>query len=247
MTWNVRMLNQLDWTNQTDIPQKIQQLVAKENPDIMMFQEFWKEDFKLFEKMYPYYYVKCKNIDGQMGQVILSRYEILSQGIFNFDSGNDILYADLDIHGEKVRVYNFHLQSLGINSTVEGQSVKQIDKKWVAKSMSKNFTLQQSQIEEFISNVKEYGGRFVICGDFNNTAFSYIYRRLKTEFDLKDSFEERGSGFGRSYDFKYFPMRIDFVFGDKEFEVRSHENFSEYYSDHFPVKVVFGMHDPEND
>ena len=48
----------------------------------------------------------------------------------------------------------------------------------------------------------------VIGGDFNNTAYSYIYRKVLGE-DLKDTFEDAGNGFGRTYDFKFFPMRID--------------------------------------
>jgi endonuclease/exonuclease/phosphatase family metal-dependent hydrolase len=33
----------------------------------------------------------------------------------------------------------------------------------------------------------------IICGDMNNSAYSYVYRSIKGK--LKDSFEEAGKGF----------------------------------------------------
>ncbi len=68
----------------------------------------------------------------------------------------------------------------------------------------------------------------------NNSAFSYVYRSIKG--DLKDTFEEAGSGFGKTYSFKYYPARIDYIFTDKQFEVKSHTSFSDFKkSDHFPI------------
>ena len=38
---------------------------------------------------------------------------------------------------------------------------------------------------------------------------------------LNDTFDEAGNGFGKTYDFKFFPVRIDFIFADDSFEVTS--------------------------
>ena len=55
-----------------------------------------------------------------------------------------------------------------------------------------------------------------------------------------DSFQEAGSGFGKTYDFKYFPFRIDYIFIDKSFQITGHKAFSDIrYSDHFPVMASF--------
>ena len=78
-----------------------------------------------------------------------------------------------------------------------------------------------------------------MCGDMNNSAFSYVYRNIKG--DLNDSFEEAGEGFGKSYDFNYYPARIDYIFVDKKFEVKKFRSFPEIIdSDHFPVMAILG-------
>ena len=74
----------------------------------------------------------------------------------------------------------------------------------------------------------------VVCGDMNNSAFSYVYRIIKG--NLQDTFEEAGRGFGQTYNFKYYPARIDYIFADPKMSVKSFHNFPEFInSDHIPV------------
>ena len=74
----------------------------------------------------------------------------------------------------------------------------------------------------------------IICGDMNNSAFSYVYRKIKG--DMQDAFEEAGNGFGITYDFKYYPARIDYIFVDKNIKVKNFQNYPEIVdSDHFPI------------
>ena len=68
----------------------------------------------------------------------------------------------------------------------------------------------------------------------NNSAFSYVYRGIKG--DLQDCFEEAGKGFGQTYNFKYYPARIDYIFADNNMIVKSFTNFPDFVnSDHMPV------------
>ena len=56
---------------------------------------------------------------------------------------------------------------------------------------------------------------------------------------LVDSFEEAGSGFGRTYDFPYFPFRIDYILADPYFKITSHKVYTgRDYSDHFPIRAT---------
>ena len=67
----------------------------------------------------------------------------------------------------------------------------------------------------------------------NNSAFSYVYRTIKG--DLKDAFEEAGTGFGKSYNYKYYPARIDYVFVDNAIQVKQFSSLDYFIqSDHFP-------------
>lgn len=255
MTYNVRMFNRFDWKKRLGINDSISKLIETESPDIVFFQEFWKTEYPVYKAMYPYNYkayIKkmAKKSDGterlvetKFGQAIFSKYEIVNSGEFNFqNTGNNIIYADIKIKGEVVRVYNVHLQSTKVNSELETEGIAEANKEKIARNISKSFVIQESQMESLIAHIQKFEGRVIVAGDFNNTAYSYVYKVLKNTFDLVDSFEEKGSGFGRTFEFKYFPMRIDFVLADKSFAVKCHTNYKQHYSDHYPVKVVLGLH-----
>lgn len=249
MTYNVRMFNAQHWNKNDELDKDIETLILQEKPDIICFQEFWKSKEEVYNNIFPYNYKEFikQSLGGNYGQAIYSKFPILNSGEFGFkNTGNNIIWADIKVKGETLRVYNVHLQSTGINQDLERDGISNVDKKKIAGVMSRSFVVQQTQMESLISHIQSYKGRYVICGDFNNTSFSYVYKELRKTFDLQDSFEEKGSGFGRTYEFKYFPMRIDFVLTDEEFEVKQHENYSQYYSDHFPVKVILGLHKQEN-
>jgi len=67
-----------------------------------------------------------------------------------------------------------------------------------------------------------------------------VYGRIKGNF--KDAFEEAGTGFGTTYDFRWFPLRIDFILVDNTFEVEEFKTFNNKYSDHYPVKATLNLH-----
>ena len=80
----------------------------------------------------------------------------------------------------------------------------------------------------------------IICGDMNNSAYSYVYRSIKGK--LNDAFEEAGSGFGNTYNFKYYPARIDYIFSDTRMKVKSFETFPDFVnSDHYPIMTRLMM------
>jgi endonuclease/exonuclease/phosphatase family metal-dependent hydrolase len=60
-----------------------------------------------------------------------------------------------------------------------------------------------------------------------------VYKQIKG--DLQDAFVEAGNGFGRTYNFRFFPVRIDFILVDDAFEVNSFKTFDVELSDHYPV------------
>ena len=80
----------------------------------------------------------------------------------------------------------------------------------------------------------------IVCGDFNNTAYSYVYKRIKG--DLQDAFDEAGNGFGRTFNFKFFPVRIDFILVDKNFTINAFKTFDEQFSDHYPIMAKVKLH-----
>ncbi|MEO1010324.1 MAG: endonuclease/exonuclease/phosphatase family protein, partial [Bacteroidota bacterium] len=73
--------------------------------------------------------------------------------------------------------------------------------------------------------------------DMNNTQFSGVYRKIKGNF--RDSFQEKGFGFGSTFHLRFLPFRIDYVLADSRIEVMAHRNYDVVLSDHLPVMASF--------
>ncbi|WP_395066447.1 endonuclease/exonuclease/phosphatase family protein, partial [Flavobacterium sp.] len=155
------------------------------------------------------------------------------------ESDNLIVYADIRKGKDTIRVYNMHLQSIKISPDVNEMqdnvdSINQQKSELVVKRISLAFKQQQKQAEVLMSHKEKCKYPIIICGDMNNSAFSYVYRSIKG--NLYDSFEEAGSGFGQTYNFKFYPARIDYIFADKRMKVKNFQNFPQFKnSDHYPI------------
>lgn len=239
MTYNVRLFNLYDWIPQTNVSQNIASFIKEHNPDILCLQEYSHKndiDFRLYK--YKYIFVEGKNT--KLGQAIFSKYPIVNEGVIPFpNSTNNAVFADIKRGKDTLRVYSVHLQSIKITPDVHEideniQGVSQNQSKRMFKRISSAFKTQQQQAEILKKHKLECNYPILICGDLNNSAFSFVYRSVKG--DLQDAFEESGSGFGKTYNFKYYPARIDYVFVDKKFTVKQFTTFSEFVnSDHYPI------------
>jgi endonuclease/exonuclease/phosphatase family metal-dependent hydrolase len=237
MSYNVRLFNIYEWIKEDAIDHKIVELVRTESPDIIAFQEFHKKQEANFG-FYPYKYVALKGKNKKSGQAIFSKFPIIHKGSLEFsNTPNNAIYIDIVQNNDTIRVYNLHLESLRINPQKEEFSQENSGR--LLKRMGNTFKMQQSQVELFELNRKNCPHKKIILGDFNNTQFSNVYKTIKS--DMKDAFVIAGNGFGRTLDFSYFPMRIDFILADKTFTVHTFKTFSEHYSDHYAIKSVISV------
>ena len=76
----------------------------------------------------------------------------------------------------------------------------------------------------------------IICTDLNNNAFSENYKALAS--GRSDAFKEKGSGFGSTYQFPFFPLRIDFIFTASNIKVVEFETHDVRFSDHNPISAI---------
>ena len=233
MSYNVRLFNRYEWIPEKDIDNKILNFLGRESPDVLCLQEFYYEKEDMFSQ-YAYRYIKYKTKNQKTGQAIFSKFPIVDRGSLEFpNTGNNAIFADIVSEDDTIRVYNLHLESLRINPEKE---VTQEESERMFRRMGLSFTIQQNQAELFRKHSKQCSFPKIVCGDFNNTQYSNIYRQVRG--DMKDTFEEAGKGFGRTFNFKYFPLRIDFILVDPEIEVLTHNTFSHTYSDHFPITAT---------
>lgn len=232
MTYNVRLFNKYKWIASEEVPAKISSFIKKENPDIIAFQEF-KHD-KEVDLNYPYVYEKLNGGKRANGLAILSKYRIVNQGSLDFEnSNNNAIFIDIIRNNDTIRIYNVHLESFGIRPDSVDLNIDERKSKRLIYRLKKSFTKQQVQVEKFMEHRNNCPYKIIISGDFNNTAFSWAYLKLKN--DLNDTYVEAGKGFGKTYSFNKYPLRIDFILADKKFLVNEHKNYQIELSDHEPV------------
>ncbi len=231
MNYNVRLFNLYKWIDKENIEEEIEDLIKTEQPDILNIQEYHPhKNINLFN--FKYKFEKLNGNKTKYGQAIFSNYPIINSGSIEFPhTANNAIYADIVKHNDTIRVYNIHLQSLQINTDVD--NLRNEDSERLLKRVSSTFAMQQKQSELFIQHLTNCPYKVIISGDFNNTAYSYIYKKIKGDF--QDTFEVAGSGFGRTFDFRFFPIRIDFILADNSFDINGFRNYNEKLSDHYPI------------
>lgn len=231
MSYNVRMFNLYEWLPGTDIPQKIMGFVKEQDPDIVCLQEYTSRGKASFPG-YKHKFIFGR--DGLSGQAVLSKYPIIDSGYIEFpNSGNNVVFADIKRGKDTMRIYSMHLQSIKISPDIH-ERIDEEKSKVIFRRLSEAFKKQQLQAELIEKHKSECPYPMIVCGDLNNSAFSYVYRSVKGK--MKDAFEEAGKGFGKSYNYKYYPARIDYIFTDKSLEVKQYTTFNTFAnSDHFPV------------
>ena len=137
------------------------------------------------------------------------------------------------LNNDTLRIYNVHLESFGIKPDSVDLNLDEKQSKKLIFRLKKAFSKQQEQVEKFLEHKNTCRHKTIISGDFNNTAFSWAYSKLKSE--LNDTFIESGKGFGKTYSFNTYPLRIDFILSDPHFKVNQHINYEVKLSDHEPV------------
>jgi len=123
-----------------------------------------------------------------------------------------------------------HLESLKIDP--DKNNLGSENKEKLIKRVSNSFKKQGFQVGKILEHQQNYRGKEILCGDFNNTAYSWVYKNLSE--GKKDAFLEAGKGFGKSFNYP-FPMRIDFILADENIEINQFNTYSVKYSDHFPI------------
>lgn len=237
LTYNVRLFNAYEKSVDTvQVSEMIASMIDSYDPDVIAIQEYYEPNSVDFS-MYPFSYIHYKS-DQKLGHAIFSKYPIVSRGAFDFKkSYNNSIYADIVKGSDTLRVYNLHLQSIGILPKMG--YLQDGDKERIRLRMAGNFKKQQAQVEEIIKHKNTSPYPVLMAGDFNNTAFSYVYRKLTR--DMTDSFLVRGNGIGSTFKFDFFPMRIDYILASENaFGVIDFETVKNSFSDHKAVFSVLG-------
>lgn len=235
LSFNVRLFNHYHWHPDEDLYKRITSFIANESADIILLQEFYNSPL-YYPKGYPYKAIVVKQQRHKIGLAIFSKKKIVNWGSLQFPkTANNAMYADILTDNDTVRVYNMHLESLHVSAKEE--DLWEEDKEELVENISRRFAKQQEQVSLFLAHQAQCKHKVIVTGDFNNTAYSYIYRQVRGN-KLNDAFQEAGRGFGRTFNFAYFPFRIDFILVDKKFRIHSFKTHYLPLSDHFPLTTT---------
>ncbi|MBA6154244.1 endonuclease/exonuclease/phosphatase family protein [Gelidibacter maritimus] len=231
MNFNVRLFNVFKWIPDIDAAQEISQFIQEKKPDIISMQEYRPDDGLKLKDYHRFEAVGGERIKN--GQAIFSKFPIVNTGSIEFPSTyNNAIFADVVRGKDTIRIYNVHLQSLKIDANSD--PLKNEAAENLFRRVGSTFRMQQAQADLFLEHKANSTYKTIICGDFNNTAYSYVYKKIKGDY-LRDAFVEAGNGFGRTFDFKFFPVRIDFILVDQNFDINGFRTYNVKLSDHFPI------------
>jgi endonuclease/exonuclease/phosphatase family metal-dependent hydrolase len=256
-TYNSMLFDLYNWFHNTESRQNIFNSLQEINPDILCLQEFYNSDeandYHNIDTVTNYFNTKYHHVEytttrretDHWGIATFSKYPIVNKGkiIFNTHTNNICIYTDVLINGDTVRIYNMHLQSISFTkeeykfvSDIQGTDAVEDEleySKSILRRLKKAFIRRAGQAEMVSSSINSCPYPIILCGDFNDTPASYSYNLLCEK--LKDTFIEKGNGFGKTYAGKFPQFRIDYVLHSKEFKCNAYMRSDETFTDHYPV------------
>ncbi len=176
------------------------------------------------------------------GLSVFSRFPIRKHHTHYFPNRtNGFQYADLEIDGRMVRLFNMHLQSNSVSTIADRMAQDgnlQERETWSnVRGMMARYkqaaVKRAQQAEEIAREIRKSPHPVLLCGDFNEIPQSYVYHTLSQ--GLQDAFKAKGRGLGITYNGKIPALRIDYILADSSFEISSHRIRKSNFSDHFPV------------
>lgn len=244
LSYNVHLFNAYSRGNSKESEIIFNEIMNTYTPDIICIQEY-NDTHAPKMKDYPYVYKHFKmgtlkngsKKKKVLGHAIYSKYPLINTGAFDFKgTTNNTLYVDIIKEKDTIRLYNLHLKSIGITASMS--ALQEGGKEKLIGRLTTAFEIQTSQVDAILKHRENSPYPVIIAGDFNNTAFSYIYNQL-TE-GMNDAYAECGSGLGTTFDFDGFPLRIDYILAQKNMEVLSFKTIEKTFSDHQPIMATLG-------
>ena len=262
MTFNVHGFEPTKGTIRDEFLHKSFSIIEKEHPDIVCFQDFnlplkGKNSIATLQKhlVLPYsagrnYSLLSDNVSVS-GLFIFSKYPIIESKSIEVDNGYIGLSTDILYHNQKIRVMSIHLQSYSLYSDekvilraprsfskFDEQRIKKDSRKiaWKLRWALKQRAPEARKVAEF---VKASPYPVILCGDFNDTPASYVFRTISKT--LEDPFPTLGTGIARTYNESRYPFRIDYILHSKQFKCLDYHIIPTKVSDHNPVTAVLKM------
>ncbi len=240
-------------SSEPSILEDVYQLVDENAPSIVCLQEFYTrhrgkyqiaEHFKTQLGLpHQYFHPVAKNEHESYGLAIFSKFPIVGSGhLPAFENGvNSIIFADIQYKDTVIRVYNVHLRSFGFvkedydfirkpTGTIETDMAAT---RKIGSRLKSGFQVRSEQALSLKDHLSQVSTPYIIMGDFNDTPLSFAVGQVKK--GLKNTFLEKGRGWGVTYNGDFPNFQIDYIFNTLDFAVADYGIIKKKSSDHYPV------------
>lgn len=263
MSWNVRLFDLYNWTQNTQSRDAIFRKLEDEAPDILCLQEFHEnttnprfrtksaliEDLKyghVHDRYSPHTRQK-----HHFGIATFSRHPIVGRGHIELSehSNNQCIWTDVAIGTDTVRVYNAHLASyhfgdgdhafLAELSTDMDPALLEEGGRRILRLLRKGVRSRSHEVKLIVAHMRTSPHPVVYAGDLNDVPMSYSYHRLRKLLD--DAFVESGRGTGGTYIGELPRMRIDHILHDARIASWDFITHPEERSDHRAVSCQLAV------
>lgn len=256
-TWNVHgFAGQMNIRG--NVRPEIIEYLREKNPDLLCMQEvrIYEADVTpVFQRMsrawgLPYhdeqdYYSPDQN-NGFNGIVTFSRFPIIRSGPLDQQPKKCYgIYTDIVLGNDTLRIINVHLASLRLGQSdvdfyyhLKKTETENIRIKAgifsIMRKLKVAFIQRAAETENLLKAIKQSPYPVLVCGDMNDSPFSYTYKQMTSS--LTDAYREAGEGlFGNTYDGALPNYRIDYILYDRHFKAFSYKKSDVTFSDHYPV------------
>lgn len=259
LSYNTMYMDYFDYYDQGDTA-AVKYFVASLpllDADIECYQELYNDDqfkdFQILRKLkrsnqyYTYMHATEGNDQGQgaIGLAIFSKYKMFNKReVYWKLNNNGILAVDMAVGDDTITVINSQMHSMGIRlgRVLDARNDKllaETEARTVLGQLKSGFQERVHQTAELEKVIRESKYPIILCGDLNELPYGYAYGRIRKY--LANSFEERGRGFGFTYNHLPRYIRIDHVFYQKDsFSILGFNTLNTLpFSDHYPVKAYF--------
>jgi len=264
VSYNVRLFDQYKWTGGQNYftRNSVFEFASNQEAGVVCFQEFFHGTDQTFPTIEPFIeksgirnyhvdYVLVKGDDEKhYGLATFTRFPIVNKGSIHFDgsSANSGIYTDILFNEDTIRIFNFHLESVKLSQADHrfvsefidpGTAPKSSSPGVIIKKLSNAIKRRAKQADKVAGIISESPHPVIVCGDFNDTPLSYVYRKISK--DLKDAFIEIGRGVGETYAGGIPFLRIDYILHSEALEAFDFEKHPVTLSDHYPITCYFKL------
>lgn len=266
LTYNV--LNLYDFRGEIDTITRNATLdyILSTDADIVSMQELetvqtwplWNitpEQISELKERYPY---RAVNVSNQL--TVLSRYPFERVHLdIPKEHGIRMALFRFDIKGERVYLFNVHLESIGLSMADKTlyenlfrkapqseralrRQVKEVKAHLISK-LAVAFRLRAEQAHIIRHTIDSIGGNIIVAGDFNDIQDSYAVRTILGD-DMHDAYADCALGPCITYHGNKFYFRIDQMLYGGDLEAITCRRDDIRSSDHFPLFGEFLLTSP---